>query len=1253
MKKNKSLKIFTILLVIALTVTAVYAGTSPYWINSYNMTDPLDPSVTWWRDTTNQNAIAQHSEDEFPTPYVQTVYSSSELTVLVYHSRGGPNVTALISSSSFLLVGAGGGRAEAQTAKLAFQNVYTGFTNKTLKGIVLLDASAEQSWGVTYWRSIFHYTPQVPLIVNAAYESVRAKRAAVQHEMDLRQGRAYGIVMTSSSRTSSLLNWGPDGFLGDGTMYQWNPYLAAFIPPGANDIYVSSEKVSDCHAGSYWHTGGLVGYRTTLNGVPVIIVQTSDKDAGLMVFLPLQHMIFGGFGGRYLPEVGSFSQPDMTVGEKIKTLNMALHPDHMIQFTADPDTWEQSTVDDPCSGHNGGGLTSTDYLIPAYGLPISDRSSVATAVTAQKEALISLYNQTIQEINQHATADEAAAAITLPTDLASSPYNQEFVSTVPDIVRSIYQEQMGWFGGETDELASTLTPTVKAQILADAYSGQANLVAAARSAELSAQTLPAAEKALYLAHAAYTLAPDDFTVKQIYAQTLRKNAFMQKSAQVRNYYLSVAQALGTEQMVSDILKNGQEDSPLAFTSLEFSEHFSGIGGAILATVKIVSLPPAGNGILSLSGVEVTAGQEIAAADLDHLVFTPTANWNGETSFLWNGRDGSGYAATDANVRISLDPVNDAPVVSSTPLADVTVNEDASPSTLDLSTGFSDVDIATNGDVLTYAATSDNTDLVSTAVDGSSLTLTYQPNKNGQATITVTATDIAGASVSDDLAVTVNPVNDAPVCSDITLTMDEDTVGSVTLACTDAENDTLSYSIVTPPEHGALSGTAPDLTYTPAANYNGNDSFTFKANDGYADSNSATVNITVTPVNDAPVCSDITLATDEDTAGSVTLACTDVDNATLNYSIVTPPAHGALSGAAPDLTYTPAANYNGNDSFTYKANDGTAGSNVATVSIMVSPVNDAPTAADAQITVVAGQSKTIPLDYRDLETSQANLQVSFGTLKGTIDYSGLPSLKYTAPSTAGDDNFTYTVADRGDPDGCSATPCSAPLSASATVHVTVLAAPSGSISGQVYNDADGDGILDAGETGLAGVTVQLKDASGSVIETPSIAADGAYTFTGLNAGTYQVYAEILDSSRVQTTPNPAAITLAEAEAKTVNFGSVVSADLKVAMTYSVNNKQIIYAIVVTNDGPAAALNASLTDALPDGVAFVSVISTKGTCSGGKTVTCNFSTLASGGSATVTLKVNRTNTKVAIVNTVTVSSSTFDIHMADNTATVTIQ
>jgi hypothetical protein len=129
--------------------------------------------------------------------------------------------------------------------------------------------------------------------------------------------------------------------------------------------------------------------------------------------------------------------------------------------------------------------------------------------------------------------------------------------------------------------------------------------------------------------------------------------------------------------------------------------------------------------------------------------------------------------------------------------------------------------------------------------------------------------------------------------------------------------------------------------TPVASYNGPDSFTYKANDGTADSNVATVSITVTPLNDAPVASDQSVTTNEDTAKSITLSATDVEGSALTYTIVVGPTHGTLSGVAPTVTYTPAANYNGPDSFTFKANDGALDSNLASGCRHSAGVNDAP------------------------------------------------------------------------------------------------------------------------------------------------------------------------------------------------------------------------------------------------------------------------------------------------------------------------
>jgi hypothetical protein len=132
-----------------------------------------------------------------------------------------------------------------------------------------------------------------------------------------------------------------------------------------------------------------------------------------------------------------------------------------------------------------------------------------------------------------------------------------------------------------------------------------------------------------------------------------------------------------------------------------------------------------------------------------------------------------------------------------------------------------------------------------------------------------------------------------------------------------------------------------VTYTPNANFNGSDSFTFRASDGSLNSNTATVSITVNEVNDAPTATNQAVSTDEDTLKGITLVATDPDRDSLTYAIVQQPSNGSLSGSPPNVTYTPNANFNGSDSFTFRASDGTVNSNTATVSITVNSVNDDP------------------------------------------------------------------------------------------------------------------------------------------------------------------------------------------------------------------------------------------------------------------------------------------------------------------------
>jgi hypothetical protein len=173
-------------------------------------------------------------------------------------------------------------------------------------------------------------------------------------------------------------------------------------------------------------------------------------------------------------------------------------------------------------------------------------------------------------------------------------------------------------------------------------------------------------------------------------------------------------------------------------------------------------------------------------------------------------------------------------------------------------------------------------------------------------------DVFIARLANDTAVPNRP----PIAADQSVTTAEDTSLTIALEATDPDNDPLTYSIVAAPSHGVLSGTPPQVVYTPNANYYGPDSFTFRAFDGAELSNVATVTIVVTPVNDVPVADSQALVTTEDTPLLVTLTGHDVDGDPLEFTIVNGPPHGTLSGTSPTLTYTPNLDYVGPDSFTF-------------------------------------------------------------------------------------------------------------------------------------------------------------------------------------------------------------------------------------------------------------------------------------------------------------------------------------------------
>ncbi|MDO0972856.1 beta strand repeat-containing protein, partial [Mycolicibacterium frederiksbergense] len=479
-------------------------------------------------------------------------------------------------------------------------------------------------------------------------------------------------------------------------------------------------------------------------------------------------------------------------------------------------------------------------------------------------------------------------------------------------------------------------------------------------------------------------------------------------------------------------------------------------------------------------------------------YTPDTEFNGADSFTYTAGDGTATSSV-ATVSITVNAVNDAPVA----VGDTFTTDEDTTLTGNVLTNDSDVD----GDTLTATLVTGPTNGTLTLNADGSFTYTPAANYNGADSFTYTASDGTATSSVATVSITVAAVNDTPVTANDTFTADEDTVltGNVLTNDSDVDGDTLTATLVDGPANGTLTLNADgSFTYTPAANYNGADSFTYTASDGTATSSTATVSITVNAVNDAPVATGDTVSTDEDTTltGNVLSNDSDVDGNTLTATLVDGPTNGILT-LNPDgsFTYTPAADFNGSDSFTYTAGDGTATSSVATVSITVNAVNDTPvTVADSvttdEDTVLTGNVLTNDSDV-DGDTLTATLVD--GPTNGTLTLNPDGSFTYT-PDTDfnGADSFTYTAGD------------GTATSSTATVSITVNAVNDApvtvadsfttnedtALTGNVLTndtDADGNTLTATLVTGPANGTLTLN-ADGSFTYTPAADFNGADSFT---------------------------------------------------------------------------------------------------------------------------------------------------------------
>lgn len=299
-------------------------------------------------------------------------------------------------------------------------------------------------------------------------------------------------------------------------------------------------------------------------------------------------------------------------------------------------------------------------------------------------------------------------------------------------------------------------------------------------------------------------------------------------------------------------------------------------------------------------------------------------------------------------------------------------------------------------------------------DGS---FTYAPNSNyaGADTVIFKVTNTSGLiSNLAQVSINVSPINDAPLAMGQNISLERNQGGVIFISATDVENSPLTYTVINQPSNGVLTGTLPNITYTPNNNYVGSDSFSYKVNDGSIDSNVATINVTISFNNQAPVVTNETYTVDEDQILNDALTGTDANSDSLTFAVVNQPGHGTLSlSANGSFSYQPDPNYSGSDFFTYKASDGNSDSNVSLVTITINPLNDLPVANDSSISVAEDTFYTGNLTATDADNNNLIYSVVTQGGKGSvvINNSSNGSFTYTPSANAtGSDRFTFKVND---------------------------------------------------------------------------------------------------------------------------------------------------------------------------------------------------------------------------------------------------
>ncbi|EMJ3466124.1 tandem-95 repeat protein, partial [Vibrio harveyi] len=457
----------------------------------------------------------------------------------------------------------------------------------------------------------------------------------------------------------------------------------------------------------------------------------------------------------------------------------------------------------------------------------------------------------------------------------------------------------------------------------------------------------------------------------------------------------------TDEATVTVTVNPINDAPVAVNDTVTTDEDTAVTIDVLANDSDPE-----NDTLTITAASVPTEQGTVAIVDGKLVFTPAENFNGDATISYTISDGQ--LTDDATVAVTVNPVNDAPVA----VNDAVSTDEDTAVTIDVLTNDSDLE----NDQLTITNASVPAEQGTVTIVDGKLVFTPAENFNGDATISYTISD---GQLTDDatVAVTVNPVNDAPVAVNDTVSTDEDTAVTIDVLANDSdpENDTLTITAASvPAEQGTVTIVDGKLVFTPAENFNGDATISYTISDGQL-SDDATVAVTVNPVNDAPVAVNDTVSTDEDTAVTIDVLANDSDpeNDQLTITNASVPAEqGTVTIVDGKLVFTPAENFNGDATISYTISDGQL-TDDATVAVTVNPVNDAPVAVDDTVTTDEDTAVTIDVLANDSDPENDQLTITNASVpaeQGTVAIVDGKLVFTPAENFYGDATISYTISD---------------------------------------------------------------------------------------------------------------------------------------------------------------------------------------------------------------------------------------------------